>query len=151
LSTSHLERPGIDRRAALKAFAALPLAFSRREIARQGDWTPLWNGRDLSGWDTYLGRPHRSSDVPGLQKNAKGEYVEPLGVNRDPRGVFSVVTADGAPAIRISGEVYGGLITRSEYENYHLRDRHPSDHRDSRRRHALTTARLIARSRDAAA
>jgi hypothetical protein len=59
--------------------------------------------------------------VPGLAKDASGAYTEPLGVNRDPRGVFSVVSTDGAPAIRISGEIYGGLITRSEYENYHLR------------------------------
>ena len=28
---------------------------------------------------------------------------------------------DGAPAIRISGEIYGALTTRAEYENYHLR------------------------------
>ena len=35
--------------------------------------------------------------------------------------MFSVVEIDGGPAIRISGETYGGLITREEYEDYHLR------------------------------
>ena len=119
--TNHPETPAIDRRTALKALASIPFAANGIGIAQPDGWTPLWNGRDLAGWDTYLGRPHRSSDVPGLQKNANGEYSEPIGVNRDPRSVFSVVSMDEAPAIRISGEVYGGLITRSEYENYHLR------------------------------
>ena len=105
----------------MKTLVTVPFAMNAIGISGQEPWTPLWNGRDLAGWDTYLGRPHRSSEVPGLAKNANGEYPEPVGVNRDPRGVFSVVSTDGAPAIRVSGEIYGGLITRSEYENYHLR------------------------------
>ncbi len=70
-------------------------------------WRPLFNGRDLSGWDTYLAPP--SPEAP------------PLGLNHDPRKVFSVVTADGAPAIHISGEIYGALTTREEFKNFHLR------------------------------
>ena len=111
----------MDRRTALQALASVPLAMSGVGSLTQPDWTPLWNERDLAGWDTYLGRPHKLTDVPGLAKNANGEYTDPLGVNRDPRGVFSVVSVDGAPAIRISGETYGGLITRAEYQNYQLR------------------------------
>ena len=90
-------------------------------LPQSTEWTPLFTGRDLAGWDTFLGKPHPSTDVPGLARNADGTYTEVVGVNRDPRRVFSVVTVDGAPAIRISGEVYGALITRAEYENYHLR------------------------------
>jgi hypothetical protein len=111
----------MNRRTALQALAAVPLAMRRVMAAQQAPWTPLWNVRDFSGWDTFLGRPHKLTDVPGLAKDANGEYTEPLGVNRDPRGVFSVVSVDGAPAIRISGETYGGLITRADYENYQLR------------------------------
>ena len=88
---------------------------------RRGPWTPLFNGKDLAGWDTWLGKPHKLTDLPGLARNREGEYLQPVGLNTDPRQVFSVVSLDGAPAIRISGEVYGGLITRQEYENYHLR------------------------------
>ena len=36
------------------------------------------------------------------------------------RGVFQVVALDGEPAIRISGEVYGGLATKEEFGNYWL-------------------------------
>lgn len=113
----------IDRRAALITLIA-PAFMARvaaSDAARQEAWTPLFNGHDLAGWDTFLGRPHKSTTVAGLARNAGGDYLEPVGENRDPAGVFSVVRVDGAPAIRISGEIYGGLITRHEYENYHLR------------------------------
>lgn len=115
----------MNRRAAVLAMLALPLGARRRVSARavraQGPWTPLFNGSDLTGWDTWLGKPHKLTDVPGLARNDQGEYAQPIGLNKDPRGVFSIVQVDGAPAIRISGETYGGLITREEYANYHLR------------------------------
>ncbi len=95
------------------------LAVSAKGV--QEPFVPLFNGKDLAGWDTWLGRPHKLTDVPGLPKNEQGDYLQPIGLNRDPRSVFSVVEVDGAPAIRISGETYGGLITREEYEDYHLR------------------------------
>ena len=53
------------------------------------DWAPLFNGTDLSGWETSLGLPVGGKD--------------PVGVGRDPKGVFSVVELDGKPAIRITG------------------------------------------------
>lgn len=40
---------------------------------------------------------------------------------RDPDRVFSVVDQiDGAPAIRVSGERWGGLITKESYRDFHL-------------------------------
>jgi hypothetical protein len=71
------------------------------------DWTPLFNGKNLDGWDTWLGKPYKGKDV--------------IGLNKDPNGVYSVVTLDGKPAIRITGEVFGALTSKKEYENYHLR------------------------------
>ena len=87
----------------------------------QERWTPLFNGRDLSTWETFLGTPHKLIDVPGQPRNERGEYTTPIGVNTDPTSVFSVVQIDGAAAIRISGEIYGALTTKEEYGNYHLR------------------------------
>lgn len=66
----------------------------------------LFNGRNLDGWDTLLGPIQRGGS--------------PLGRNIDPRHVFTVVQEDAAPAIRVSGEVWGALVTRSEFENYQL-------------------------------
>jgi hypothetical protein len=97
------------------ALAAL-LAAAPADEAR-----PLFNGKDLSGWDTWLGKPHRAIDVPDLKRNERGEYTEALGLNKDPKGVFTVVEHEGKPAIRISGEIFGALTTREEFENYHLK------------------------------
>lgn len=54
----------------------------------------LFNGRDLSGWYTWLSDTKRD----------------------DPRQVFTV--KDGL--LHISGDGLGGLITNDEYTNYHL-------------------------------
>jgi|LakMenEpi03Aug12_release.lakeMendotaPanAssembly.Ray.scaffolds.fasta_scaffold282543_2 hypothetical protein len=128
--------PQMRRRAALSVMASA--VVGRRAVGAEsmrgnvsvepgtrypvpGPWTPLFNGRDLSGWDTFLGKPHASSDYPGLARAADGTYTDVVGLNRDPRGVFSVVQIDGAPAIRVSGETYGALISQADHGDYHLR------------------------------
>ena len=59
----------------------------------------LFDGTSLSNFDTWLVDHHEA----------------------DPERVFSVVDAiDGAPAIRISGKVWGGLLTKQAYRNYRL-------------------------------
>lgn len=59
----------------------------------------LFNGRDLSNfttWETVHGR-------------------------EDPDRVFTVVDQiDGAPAIRMSGQHHGGILTKERYTNYRL-------------------------------
>jgi hypothetical protein len=84
-------------------------------------WRPLWNGRDLSGWSTWLARPHASTVLPGEARDAKGNFTRVLGGGRDPLAVFTVVDVDGPPAIRISGQVFGELRTQAAFSNYHLR------------------------------
>jgi hypothetical protein len=75
-------------------------------------WIRLFNDKDLSGWDTYLG--------PAYSPGAKEFAGAPLGLNHDPNRVFSVVAIDGRSAIRISGTAFGGLSTVKEYDNYEL-------------------------------
>lgn len=70
-------------------------------------WTPLFNGKDLEGWDIWLGRPMGEKEIVGL--------------NKDPKNIFTVVEADGKPAVRISGEIPGAITSKKEHENYHLR------------------------------
>ncbi len=93
---------------AVVLFVSAPGARGAAEGPRE-----LFNGRDLTGWDTYLG--------PRYDPQKKEFVGEPVGLNRDPDGVFRVVEIDGAPAIRISGTVWGGVSTIEEFENYHLR------------------------------
>ncbi len=72
----------------------------------------LFNGKDLEGWDTYIGAPYDS-----VQQKFAGK---PLGLNHDPGSVFSVVEIDNKPAIRISGENFGGISTQKAFKNYHF-------------------------------
>ncbi len=68
-------------------------------VIRPSAAVTLFNGRDLSGFDTWLVDHH----------------------DRDPDRVFSVVEqVDGAPAIRISGQHWGGIATRERYADYRL-------------------------------
>lgn len=87
----------------------------------QPGWVQLFNGEDLSGWYTYQRAPEPTSEVEGIPRDEEGNYLEPIGLNKDPLDVFTVVEEDGDPAIRISGETFGILVTNQEFENYHLR------------------------------
>lgn len=59
----------------------------------------LFNGKDLTNFYTHL---------------VDHKY-------NDPNRVFTVVEQiDGAPAIRVSGENWGGFITKEAYADYHL-------------------------------
>ena len=103
---------------------------ARSEAVHGSAFRPLFNGRDLAGWDRYLGVP----EVPALPFDPFGSWPAPIGRNQDPKGVYSVVEEDGEPAIRISGEIWGALISQQEFEDYELRleykwgdERHPPD------------------------
>ena len=76
---------------------SLPAAVAQ-DVAPKETMT-LFNGQDLSSFYTWLVDTGRE----------------------DPDRVFSVVDqVDGAPAIRISGERWGGLVTRERFRDYHL-------------------------------
>lgn len=65
------------------------------------EWKSLFNGKSLEGWDTFL---------------ANG-----IGLNKDPKKVFSVSEVDGRGAIHITGEIYGAVTTHEEFDNFHLK------------------------------
>jgi len=85
------------------------------------EWESLFNGQDLTGWYTWQRAPEPTSEVTGIPRDDEGKYQEPIGKNKDPLNVFTVVEEDGKPAIRISGETFGILVTDKAFENYHLR------------------------------
>ena len=83
------------------------------------EWTNLLD-TNLSQWEKFIGVPHYSVNVDGYPKG-DGMNGTPLGLNNDPLNVYKVEIQDGVPVLHISGEIYGGLTTRQEYENYHLK------------------------------
>jgi hypothetical protein len=81
----------------------LPLASSAASAAgtaiRPDQTIHLFDGKSLAPFYTWLVDDHRE----------------------DPLRVFTVVDqVDGAPAIRVSGERWGGLVTRESYRDYRL-------------------------------
>lgn len=82
----------------LLPFACIAGAFAAEPVTPREVIT-LFNGKDLSNFTTWE------------TKHGK----------EDPDRVFSVVEQiDGAPAIRITGQHWGGIITKQEYTNYRL-------------------------------
>ena len=75
--------------------------------------------KDLSHWDIFMGVPHYSVDLEGYPKG-DGMKGTPIGLNKDPLKVFSVEEINGEPVLKITGQIYAGLSTKQEYENYHL-------------------------------
>jgi hypothetical protein len=67
-----------------------------QSIPSHGKLVPLFNGKNFNGFDTLL-------------KNH--------GINNDPDKVFQIENG----ALHISGEEFGGLVTKKEYGNYYLR------------------------------
>ncbi|AGA30554.1 3-keto-disaccharide hydrolase [Singulisphaera acidiphila] len=80
---------------------ASAVAIGAPDSASQAKSIALFNGKDLTGWHTFIRHP-----------KAK-EAVDP---RTDPKGVFKV--EDGV--IHVSGEEFGCLTTDDEYENYRL-------------------------------
>ena len=100
--------------AGIMAFVACclsrPLVHAATGSAADGaaaPWIPLFNGRDFDGLDRYL------APLPGESR--------PLGLNHDPRGVFSIQQVDGEGAIHVTGEIYGAITTRAGFSNVHIR------------------------------
>ena len=84
-------------------------------------WQPLFNGKDLTGWDTeMMNLPDPKWDVPGLARGTNGVYLEPLGKNRDPLHVFTVTNMDGEPTIHVSGQGFGVMMTTETFTNVHV-------------------------------
>jgi hypothetical protein len=91
------------------------------KINKAEKWKALFNGKDFTGWDMHLNKPHAAINIPGLPKDSAGEYLNRLGVNNDPLKVFTVVKQDGAPAIRVSGQVFGYIVSNESYSDFRLK------------------------------
>lgn len=84
------------------------------------NWTPLLDS-ELSQWDTYLSFQHQLGYDGEAPTNKNGELIEPIGANNDPYQVFQIIKEGDESVLKISGEFYGCVYTKEEYDNYHLR------------------------------
>jgi hypothetical protein len=98
----------------LRRLLIVAALFSLAAAPQPRGWRSLWNGKNLDGWTTWMQAPSATSEVPGLKRDETGKYLEPIGSGRDPLKVFTVSEdVDGRSAIRISGEAFGELRTKS--------------------------------------
>jgi 3-keto-disaccharide hydrolase len=91
---------------------ALPTAAAAK-------WTSLLD-ENLSQWQMYLSYQHKPGYNGEMPKDDKGQIIPPVGYNNNVNDVFTVISEEGQPVLRISGEIYGCLFTKQAFENYHL-------------------------------
>lgn len=84
------------------------------------EWTSLLD-KDLTQWESYLSYRHANDYNGKIPLDTSGNPIQPIGYNNDKTHVFSVLNEPDGPVLRISGEIYGCLFTRSAYNNYHLK------------------------------
>jgi hypothetical protein len=85
-------------------------------------WTYLLDA-SLSNFDKFLGVPHTSissKDLSDEYPRGDGMKGTPIGLNKDPLNVFTVVKENKEYLLYITGQMYGGLSTKEEYGDYHL-------------------------------
>jgi len=100
--------------ALLAALAALTLT------TYAADWQPLLD-ENLGQWEKFIGVPDVSVPVPGYVHAADPKNDQPLGLNHDPLQVYTVHLVDGEPVLHISGAIFGGLTTLTNYGDFHFR------------------------------
>lgn len=84
------------------------------------NWTNLLD-KELTNWDNYLSFRHQLGYDGKAPKDENGNDIAPIGLNQDQYNVFSVIEEQNDPVLKISGEIYGCVVTKKEYSNYHLR------------------------------
>jgi hypothetical protein len=88
--------------------------------SQENSWINLLD-KNLSGWEMYLSYKHGDDYRGEMPADTNGIPLSPVGYNKNVDGVFSVDDSGGTPVLRISGEIYGCVLTKKEYENYHLK------------------------------
>lgn len=101
--------------AATPALAAPSSPLTLTDVPKAaGPATVLFNGKDLKDWDAWLGYAD-----PAL--TYKRPAIAPIGVGAQSADIFKVVVEDGRPALYVNGKVWGSLVHRGDFHDYHLR------------------------------
>jgi len=105
---------------AIKIAVTVILSCMMCSFGAQEEWTRLLD-KDLTAWETYLSYRHQTGYNGKVPQDEEGKPVKPIGYNKKGQNVFSVIEQNGVPVLRISGEIYGCVFTKQDFENYHLK------------------------------
>jgi hypothetical protein len=97
----------------------IALPFESSVFAAQ-EWTPLLD-KNLSQWRMYLSYRHKQGYDGKVPKNEKGESIPPIGYDKNINNVFTVIEENKHLVLKVTGEIYGCVFTRQDFENYHLK------------------------------
>ncbi len=120
----HTNEAYSDERLLKQLEAGIEWAAKKTNINTISDkWTDLLEGDPYKSWDVFIGVPHNSvKELPSINPNSNGTKGKPLGLNNDPKKVFNFVKGKkNKHTVHITGEIYGALTSKQEYENYHLK------------------------------
>jgi Domain of Unknown Function (DUF1080) len=67
-----------------------------------------------------LGYRHQASYNGGIPVNEKGDTIQPVGYNKNKNNVFSVIKENNDLVLKVSGEYYGCVFTKTSYKNFRL-------------------------------
>ncbi len=81
------------------------------------EWTKLLD-KNLSKWENYESYRHKVGYKGQVPADANGKLIPPIGYNKNEANVFAVVMQNGEPVLHISGEIYGCIYTKQDFENY---------------------------------
>lgn len=83
-------------------------------------WVKLMD-KKMSKWTIYqsyrLTYPYKG-EAP---KGADGKTLPPIGYDKNEGNLFSVEMQNGEPVLHITGEIYGCIYTKQEFQNYRLK------------------------------
>jgi hypothetical protein len=100
--------------------ALLFLFLALSSCKEKNSWTKLLD-KNLSQWDNYLSYSYPEGYDGEIPLDEHGNMMKPIGLNKNKNDVFTIVEDNGEPVLRISGEYYGCVATKKEFENYHLK------------------------------
>lgn len=120
----HTKEAYADERLIKQIIAGIEWAAGKTNVNTiSKKWTSLLKGDLKKTWDVYIGVPHKSvTGIDNVNPKSNGMKGEPLGLNNDPKKVFNFIKGKKEEnTVHITGEIYGALTTKQEYENYHLK------------------------------
>lgn len=82
-------------------------------------WTNLLD-KNLTHWNNYLSFRHKIGYNGEAPKDKDGNLIPAIGFNKPGYDIFTVIEENNEPVLKISGEIYGCVITKEDYSNYHL-------------------------------
>ncbi|TWO33876.1 DUF1080 domain-containing protein [Seonamhaeicola sediminis] len=102
--------------------SGLIFLFLTISINAQNNQTINLLDANLTHFNRFLGVPHTT--VLGLPEGTpKSDDVTkgtPLGLNNDIKNVFTTTNINGETILNITGEIYGAIVTKDNFSNYHF-------------------------------